>query len=70
LRGTLSLSLDPKQVGRPVGFDLPVDKLRLAARAGFIAALCGEIPIMPGLATSPAGERIEIHVEGRISGLY
>jgi formate--tetrahydrofolate ligase len=66
----LSLSHDPKRVGRPAGFDLPVGELRLAAGAGFITALCGEIPTMPGLAASPAGERIDIDADGRISGLF
>jgi formate--tetrahydrofolate ligase len=66
----LSLSHDPKLVGRPEGFDLPVFDVRLSAGAGFVYPLCGEIQTMPGLSASPAGEQIDIDPDGRIRGLF
>jgi len=66
----LSLSHDPKLVGRPEGFELPVFDVRLSAGAGFVYPLCGEIQTMPGLPAAPAGERIDIDPDGRIHGLF
>ncbi len=66
----LSLSHDPKLVGRPEGFELPIFDVRLSAGAGFVYPLCGEIQTMPGLGASPAGERIDIEPDGRIRGLF
>lgn len=66
----LSLSHDPKLIGRPAPFVLPILEVRLSAGAGFVYALCGEIRTMPGLGVSPAGERIDIDANGRIVGLF
>src|SRR5579875_3625947 len=66
----LSLSHDPKLIGRPDPFVLPILEVRLSAGAGFVYALCGEIRTMPGLGASPAGERIDIDANGRIVGLF
>jgi formate--tetrahydrofolate ligase len=66
----LSLSHDPRLVGRPEGYVLPVIEVRLSAGAGFVYPLCGEIRTMPGLSASPAGERIDIDADGRIYGLF
>jgi formate--tetrahydrofolate ligase len=66
----LSLSHDPKLVGRPEGFVLPIIEVRLSAGAGFVYPLCGEIRTMPGLSASPAGERIDIDADGRTYGLF
>jgi formate--tetrahydrofolate ligase len=66
----LSLSHDPKLIGRPEPFVLPVIEVRLSAGAGFVYALCGEMRTMPGLGASPAGERIDLDAEGRIVGLF
>jgi len=66
----LSLSHDPKLVGRPEGFELPIFDVRLSAGAGFVYPLCGEIQTMPGLGAAPAGERIDLEPDGRIRGLF
>ncbi|MDO5528601.1 MAG: formate--tetrahydrofolate ligase [Paracoccus sp. (in: a-proteobacteria)] len=65
-----SFSADPALRGAPEGFMIPVRELRLAAGAGFIVAVCGDIMTMPGLPRSPAAERIGIGTGGRIEGLF
>ena len=64
-----SLSDNPKLRGRPKGFTLTVRDLEIAAGAGFVVALTGEIVRMPGLPERPAGERIDVDESGRIVGL-
>ena len=66
----LSLSHDPALKGRPQGFTLPVRDVRLSAGAGFIYPLCGDMRTMPGLPGVPAGTKMDIDSEGRISGLF
>jgi formate--tetrahydrofolate ligase len=66
----LSLSHDPTLKGRPTGFTVPVEELRILAGAGFITAICSGIQLMPGLPKRPAGERIDLDPEtGTITGL-
>ena len=64
----MSLSDDPGIVGRPEGFDVTVRAVLLAAGAGYLVPLLGEILRMPGLPVSPQAERIDL-VEGRIVGI-
>lgn len=64
-----SLSDDPKLRGRPTGFTLQVRDIEIAAGAGFLVALTGEIRRMPGLPLRPAGERIDVDESGEIVGL-
>jgi formate--tetrahydrofolate ligase len=66
----LSLSHDPKQLGRPRNFRVPVREVRLYAGAGFLTALAGDMRLMPGLPTKPAGEQIDIDEQGNVVGLY
>ena len=65
-----SLSDDMRKLGRPVGFTITVREVRVAAGAGFLVALTGDIMTMPGLPKRPAAERMDIDVQGRISGLF
>ena len=65
-----SLSDDPGKLGRPQGFWITVRELRVAAGAGFIVALTGDILTMPGLPKHPAAENMDITDDGRISGLF
>ena len=65
----LSLSHDPKLIGAPKGFTLPVREVRLSAGAGFLYALCGDIFTMPGLGSKPAFMRIDIDEAGEVVGL-
>jgi formate--tetrahydrofolate ligase len=65
-----SFSADPQLLGAPTGHVLPVREVRLAAGAGFIVAICGEIMTMPGLPRHPAAEHIHIDAQGNIEGLF
>jgi formate--tetrahydrofolate ligase len=64
-----SLSDNPKLRGRPRGFTLNVRDVELAAGAGFVVALTGEIVRMPGLPERPAAERIDVDAAGQIINL-
>ncbi len=64
-----SLSDNPKLRGRPRGFTLTVRDVEIAAGAGFLVALTGEIVRMPGLPERPAAERIMVDELGTIRGL-
>ena len=66
----LSLSHDPNLKGRPTGFRFPVREVRLAAGAGFIYPLAGDMRTMPGLPSHPAGEKIDIDADGNVVGLF
>jgi formate--tetrahydrofolate ligase len=64
-----SLSDNPKLRGRPRGFSLSVRDVEIAAGAGFLVALTGEIVRMPGLPERPAAERIDVDESSQIRGL-
>jgi formate--tetrahydrofolate ligase len=65
-----SFSTDPTARGAPEGFDVPVRAVRLAAGAGFVVAICGDIMTMPGLPRNPAAEAIGLQSDGEIFGLF
>ena len=65
-----SFSDDPAKLGAPEGFTITVRNLKIAAGAGFIVALTGDIMTMPGLPKVPAAERIDVDDSGRITGLF
>ncbi len=65
-----SFSDNAALLGAPRGFRITVRNLKIAAGAGFIVALTGNILTMPGLPKVPAAENIDIDNEGRISGLF
>ena len=65
-----SLSDDPKRLGRPEGFELTVREIEVAAGAGFIIPILGNMLRMPGLPGVPSAERIDIDKDGVISGLF
>jgi formate--tetrahydrofolate ligase len=55
-----SLSDDPQVVGRPADFDITVRDVILAAGAGYVVPLLGDIMRMPGLPASPQAERMDL----------
>jgi len=65
-----SFSTNPAALGAPTGHVVPVREVRLAAGAGFVVAICGEVMTMPGLPRMPAAESIRIDADGRIAGLF
>lgn len=64
-----SLSDNPKLLGRPEGFDLTVREIEIAAGAGFLIPITGNMLRMPGLPKKPASEGMDIDNNGKISGL-
>jgi len=66
----LSLSDNPKLVGRPKNFRIRVNELRVSAGAGFVVAICGNIVTMPGLPKVPAAVKIKVLPDGRAIGLH
>jgi formate--tetrahydrofolate ligase len=66
-----SLSPDPNLMGRPTGFIVKIQELRMMAGAGFLTAVCAGMQLMPGLPSRPAAEHIDLDPEtGRIVGLF
>ncbi|THF56111.1 formate--tetrahydrofolate ligase [Ollibium composti] len=64
-----SFSTDPNLRGAPTGHTVPVREVRLAAGAGFVVVICGEIMTMPGLPSKPSSENIFLNDDGNIEGL-
>jgi formate--tetrahydrofolate ligase len=66
----LSITSDAKLLGAPTDWGrLPVREVRLAAGAGYVYAICGDVRTMPGLSGHPAAERIDLDEAGQIVGL-
>jgi len=65
-----SLTDDATRMGRPTGFRITVNEVYPAAGAGFVVAQAGDIMTMPGLPREPAAERMAIHSDGAIVGLF
>lgn len=65
-----SFSHDPKMLGAPSGWTLPIKDARLSAGAGFVYLLCGDMMTMPGLGKTPGGQNIDINEKGEIVGMF
>lgn len=66
----LSLSHDPKLMGRPRGYRIPIRDVRASVGAGFLYPLLGEMRTMPGLPAVPAGTKVDIDEKGNVVGLF
>jgi formate--tetrahydrofolate ligase len=64
-----SFSSDPARRGAASGHVLEVREVRLAAGAGFVVVICGDLTTMPGLPRTPAAEHIDLDDAGRVVGL-
>ena len=64
-----SFSDDEKKIGRPTNFTVSVREFELAAGAGFVIPILGEMMRMPGLPAIPASEGMDIDNLGNITGL-
>lgn len=64
-----SLSDDARRLGRPKDFTITVREIEVAAGAGFVIPITGDILRMPGLPNVPAALGMDIDNEGKISGL-
>ncbi|PDT42291.1 MULTISPECIES: formate--tetrahydrofolate ligase [Sinorhizobium] len=65
-----SFSTDPNLRGAPSGHAVPIREVRLAAGAGFVVVITGEIMTMPGLPKVPSSEKIRLNEAGYIEGLF
>jgi formate--tetrahydrofolate ligase len=65
-----SLSDNEKLVGRPTGFTITIREFEIAAGAGFLIPIAGDILRMPGLPDTPSAEAVDIDSRGMISGLF
>ena len=65
-----SLSDNPKLLGRPKDFIITVREIEIAAGAGFLIPITGEMMRMPGLPAHPASEGMDITDDGEIVGLF
>jgi formate--tetrahydrofolate ligase len=64
-----SFSDNASLLARPEGFTVTVREFELAAGAGFIIPILGNMMRMPGLPAVPASEGMTIDGDGKISGL-
>ncbi|MDD2634511.1 MAG: formate--tetrahydrofolate ligase [Bacteroidales bacterium] len=64
-----SLSDKPSLINRPTGFIVNIREIEIAAGAGFVIPIAGDIMRMPGLPEVPSAEFIDIDNEGNITGL-
>ncbi len=64
-----SLSDDPTKLGRPRGFEVHVNEIRIAAGAGLNVVYMGNVMAMPGLPKHPAAEKISLTDGGIVIGL-
>ncbi|HSY84193.1 MAG TPA: formate--tetrahydrofolate ligase, partial [Gemmatimonadaceae bacterium] len=65
-----SFTDDATRLGAPTGFRVTVNEVYPAAGAGFVVAQAGDIMTMPGLPKEPAAERMAVHADGSIVGLF
>ncbi|MDX1983940.1 MAG: formate--tetrahydrofolate ligase, partial [Bryobacteraceae bacterium] len=64
-----SFSDDPKRKGAPTGFTLTVTDAHLAAGAGYVVVIAGNMLRMPGLGREPQAIYMDVDDKGRIFGM-
>ena len=64
-----SFSTDPKLVGAPTGYEIPIREVRLSSGAEFLVVICGSLMTMPGLPKVPSANHIRLDESGQIEGL-
>ncbi|MGO1594291.1 MAG: formate--tetrahydrofolate ligase, partial [Ancrocorticia sp.] len=65
-----SFSTDPKVLGAPEGFEVPIREVRLSAGAGFIVLISGSVMTMPGLPKRPSACDIAVAPDGTVTGIH
>jgi formate--tetrahydrofolate ligase len=65
-----SFTDNAKIIGTATDFEITIREIEIAAGAGFVIPIAGEIMRMPGLPNTPAAEGIDIDDQGQISGLF
>ena len=66
----LSITSDPSLRGDPRGWRMPVREVRVAAGAGYVYAISGDMRTMPGLPRNPAAASIDLDADGQVVGLF
>ena len=64
-----SLSADPKRLGAPTDWSLPVSDVSLSSGAGFLVVTSGSMLLMPGLPVSSRALAIDVDHGGNITGM-
>ncbi|MBI4528368.1 MAG: formate--tetrahydrofolate ligase [Deltaproteobacteria bacterium] len=64
-----SLTDEPNLLGAPTGWTLTITDAHLAAGAGFIVIIAGNMMLMPGLSKTPQATRMDVDKQGNIIGL-
>lgn len=64
-----SFTDNPKVLGATEDFEITIREIEIAAGAGFIIPIAGEMLRMPGLPATPAAVGMSIDANGNISGL-
>jgi formate--tetrahydrofolate ligase len=64
-----SLTDNPKVYGAPTGWTMTVTDVSLAAGAGFVVVVAGNMMRMPGLGRTPQAVHLDVTDEGEIIGL-
>lgn len=64
-----SFSDNPKLLGAPTGFTLTVTDAILAAGAGWVVVIAGNMLLMPGLGKAPQAVKMDVDDEGEVIGL-
>ncbi|HEY6447148.1 MAG TPA: formate--tetrahydrofolate ligase [Acidobacteriaceae bacterium] len=64
-----SFSDDPKKMGAPIGWTLHITDAVLAAGAGFVVPIAGNMMLMPGLPKVSRAEDIDVDNDGNIVGV-
>jgi formate--tetrahydrofolate ligase len=64
-----SFSDDPTKFGRPENFTITVREIEIAAGAGFVIPVTGDMMRMPGLPLQPGALGMDIDNDGLITGL-
>ncbi len=65
-----SLSDNPALLGRPKDFVVTVREIEIAAGAGFLVPITGNIMRMPGLPKVPAANFMDVDENGEVKGLF
>lgn len=63
----LSISHNPKLIGRPSGYTFEVSEIRASVGAGFLYPIAGSMMTMPGLPSLPRA--LDVDAEGNVLGL-
>jgi formate--tetrahydrofolate ligase len=64
-----SFTDNPKILAAPENFEITIREIEIAAGAGFIIPIAGDMLRMPGLPATPAAVGMSINAQGEITGL-